>query len=468
MGTSSKKIAAIAALSTIWPTGVLPQQGGTASPGGLQMDFGINSKVTVDDNFELNPSSSGTTTIFDNRLSFGLTSITASQELRLSGSGVLRYAEIPGRTVSGFEDPRFQFNYKIENSNSRLTADARYRRADREFLDPFQVEQEEQILDGTGLFTGGGTLTTRNASVTYETGLNAPLGFRITGSHAEKQYEDLSILNSRLFDTETDSIDATVSAKLSPVTVMRFNAGHKKYRADDSVQTERETVDYSIGITQDLDQVWVLDARLGRTEVDTTDTTGSRTTKGTNGLLKLTRTLANGSIFASYDSTVNQNGTREALRFGRDLQLPSGNLSASLGVTRTPAGNTGSNAAITYSHALASSNFNLSLKRDVSTNNNSEEIVDTRLAVGYDYQIDAISSLNFSVNYGRSASADDLSTVPTVERTTLTASYSRALTQDWDLTGGVTLRRRSDTSAPGDAESNSVFVTLDRTFSFRP
>lgn len=468
MGTSSKKIAAIAALSTIWPSGVLPQQGGTAATGGLQMDFGISSKVTVDDNFKLQPNASGTTTIFDNRLSFGLTSITASQELRLSGSGVLRYANIPGRTASGFEDPRLQFNYKIENSNSRLTADARYRRSDREFLDPFQVEQEEQILDGTGLFAGGGTITTRDAAITYETGLNAPLGFRITGAHAEKRYEDLSILNSRLFNTETDSIDATVSAKLSPVTVMRFNAGLKRYRADDFVQTDRETTDYSIGVTQDINPVWVLDARLGRTEVDTTDTNGNRQTKGTNSLLKLTRTLSNGSAFALYDATVNQNGTRKALRFGRDLQLPRGNLSASLGLTRTPAGNTDGNAAITYSHALAASNFSLSLKRDVSTNNNDEEIVDTRLIVGYAYQIDTISSLNLSVNYGRSGSADDLSTVPTVERTTLTASYSRALTQDWDLTGGVTLRRRSDTSAPGDAKSNSVFLTLDRTFSFRP
>lgn len=468
MGTSSKKIAAIAALSTIWPTSVLPQQGGTAVTGGLQVDLGINSNVTVDDNFELNPNSSGTTTIFDNRLSFGLTSITALQELRLTGSGVLRYAEIPGRSVSGFEDPRLQFNYRIENSNSRLTADARYRRSDREFLDPFQVEQEEQLLDGTGLFTGGGTLTTRNATITYETGLNAPLGFRITGSHDEKQYEDLSVLNSRLFDTETDSVDATVTAKLSPVTVMQFNAGLRRYRAGDLAQTERETVDYSIGVTQDIDPVWVLDARIGRTEVETTDTTGTSQKNGTNGLLKLTRTLTNGSIYGSLDSTVNQNGTRRSLRFGRDLQLPRGNLSASLGLTKTPSGNTGTNAAVSYTYALASSDFSLSLRRDVSTNNVNEEIVDTRLAVGYGYQIDSISSLRVSLNYGRTESADDLSTVPTIDITTLTASYSRALTQDWDLTGGVKLRRRADSSATGTAESNSVFLTLDRTFSFRP
>ena len=91
MGTSRNKIAAIAALSTIWPTIALPQQAVTppqpgvvqpqqgaataqqaqASPrqaaagmtGGLQVDIGINSKLSVDDNFELTPTSNGTTVV---------------------------------------------------------------------------------------------------------------------------------------------------------------------------------------------------------------------------------------------------------------------------------------------------------------------------------------------------------------------------------------------------------------------
>ena len=57
---------------------------------------------------------------------------------------------------------------------------------------------------------------------------------------------------------------------------------------------------------------------------------------------------------------------------------------------------------------------------------------------------------------------------PTVERTTLDAAYSYDLTQDWALTGGVSIRTRSDSTSPGDARSNAVFLGLGRSFSYRP
>ncbi|MDI3338666.1 hypothetical protein QKW60_19825 [Defluviimonas aestuarii] len=474
MGTSRTKIAVIAALTTILPTAALSQQGGAA--GGLQVDIGVNSRLTVDDNFTLRPGSTGTSTIFDNKLTFGLSSTTGTQQFRLNGSGIFRYADIPGRTISGFEDPNLRLRYKIENSNSRLTVSGNYRSVDREFLDPFAVEQEEEAFNATNslinpgapeLDTDGGTRTTRNAAVRYETGLNAPLGFSFGMSHDEQEYSGLVIVNPRLFDTRTDRINATATAKLSPVTTLRFNAGLTRYEADDSVQTERETVDYSVGLTQDINPVLVLDAQIGWTDVDTDTTGGSSNRSGTNGSLKLSKTLSRGSIFAALDSSLNQNGTRTSLRFGRDLQLPNGNLSASLGLTRTPQGNTDYNAAVTYDHTLKSSNITVALKRDVSTNNIDEEILDTRLTVGYGYQIDAVSSLNLSMNYGRTESADALSGIPTRTRATLSAAYSRALTQDWNMTGGVTWRRKTDDTA-GDATSNSVFLSLDRNFSFRP
>lgn len=472
MRTHTSTICVWAALCAAWPllaqAQSIGQQANTGNPGGLQIDLGVSSSLSVDDNFQLSPNSGGTSTILDNTLTFDLSSITPTQDLRLFGSTVLRYADIPGRTMSGFEDPLVRLSYRLQAVDSEFTLSARYRRSDRDFLDPFQVEQEEQLLAGTGLFAGGGTLTVRNASIGYRMGMNAPLGFQITATHDEKSYEDLSILNTRLFDTRTDSVNAVVTARVSPVMVLDFDLGYSEYSADDSVQTERQTLTYGIGAVYDINPVLVLDARLGWTEIDISDTNGNRSRSGATGLLKLTRTLPTGSIFASVDSTVNTTGTRTALRFGRDLQLPRGTLSASLGLTRTPAGNTDWNSAVSYSHNLASSTLSVSLRRDVSTNNLDEEIVDTRLALGYDYQINSISSLNVTLNYGRSESADDLSTVPTVTRTTLRAAYSRNLTRDWAMTAGVQLRDRKDSSATGDARSNAVFMTLGRTFSYRP
>lgn len=467
MGTSRNRLALIAAISTIWPTVALPQQGGAGPLGGLQVDLGINSKVTVDDNFNLQPTSAGTSTIFDNTLTFGLSSVTATQQFSLSGSGILRYAHLPVGTESGFEDPHLRASYKLESANSRLTATGRYRHVDRDFLNPFLVAQEEQLLGD--LFTGGGTLTTRNAAVTYETGINAPIGFIVNATHADKDYSsDAKASNPQLVDTTSDSVDATASLKVSPVTVVRLKAGVTNFEADDSVQTERQTIDYSVGVTRAFDAVWSLDAEIGRTQVDTDTTAGSTDRSGTNSLVALTRTLPNGSIYASLASTVNQNGTRTTLSFGRDLDMPLGTLRANGGITKTPGGSTKYTSRLTFDRTMRTSDIKVTVNRTVTTNDLSEDVLSTRIGVNYGYDIDAVSRLGLSLNYGRTEGADSGSTRPTVTRTNLRATYSRALTQDWGLTGGIDLRRNANSSATGDAESNAVFLSLDRNFSFRP
>ena len=508
MGTSRTTTAAIAALSTLWPGAALPQGSagtsvtgyappgaatgvtagamtGTAATGtapaapaavaaqpvqptrgGLQVDIGLSSTLRLDDNFQLQPGSTGTSTIWDNALTFGLSSVTGLQDFALDGSGVLRYGDIPGRSISGFEDPTLRLRYQLDRANSQLVLTGRYRHVDREFLDPFEIEQEET---NTGAFyAGGGTMTIRNAALAFVTGINDPLTFTLDLAHDEKDYDATALAsNPRLIGNETDSADATLALKLSPVTSLRFNAGHAHYTADDAVQTDRTTTDYSIGLVQDINPVLLLDARIGVTEVETDTTTGTTRRDGVTGAAMLTKTLTNGTAFAGLDSTVNQNGTHTSFRFGRSLQLPLGTLSAALGGTRTPSGNSYVIAALAYDRQLRSSNITVSLDRAVSTNNIDEDVLDTRLTVAYGYEINNNSRLDFAVNWGRSESAG-IGNAPTIERTSLRAAYSHDLTQDWALSGGVLLRHRADSSATGDAQSNSVFLTLDRTFSFRP
>lgn len=500
MGTSRTTIAAIAALSTIWPGTALPQgsagtsAGGYVPPGapagtatgtaatvapgtaaqpaatatgGLQIDLGLSSTLKVDDNFELSPNSTGTSTIWDNALTFGLSSVTGVQDFSLNGSGILRYGDIPGRSLSGFEDPSVRLRYQLTGVNSLLDIAARYRHVDREFLDPFQIEQEEQ--NSAAFYAGGGTVTFRNATLGFVTGINDPLTFTLDLSHDEKDYDAAALAsNARLFGNKTDSVDATVALKVSPVTSLRFNAGVTHYTADDTPQTDRTTTDYSIGVVQDINPVLVLDAQVGITDVETDTITGTTTRDGVSGAATLTQTVANGTVFVGVDATVNQNGTHNSFRFGRSLQLPLGNFSASVGGTHGPSGKTYLIATLAYDRQLKSSNIGVSLNRAVSTNTVDEDVLDTRLSVAYGYEINNNSRLDFTLNWGQSESAG-VGNAPTIERTSLRAAYSYDLTQDWALSGGVLLRHRKDsTPGVGDAHSNSVFVTLDRTFSFRP
>jgi hypothetical protein len=514
VGTSSKKIAVIAALTTLLPTSALPQQQGgvgtvagaqpttattttaatpgmatagaaqtaggglTPSPsglnntGGLQIDFGLSSKLTFDDNFRLSNSSSGTTTIWDNTLDFNLSSITPLSDLSITGSTVLRNASIPGRSVSGFEDPQVRLRYTRDGVNSRFTLDGRYRHADREFLNPFKVEQEEQAL-GT-LLGGGGTVTWKDYGLTYQTGLNAPLGFQLALKRAETDYDTFAtaIDPNTLYDRVTDTANATVTMKVSPVMTVRGSVGLTDFDAQDPVSTSRRTEDYAIGATMDINPVLLLDAQIGFTDI-TTDTIGGRTTRnGATSAFQLTKTLPNGTIFGNFTSTVNQNGTRSILSFGRTLQLPSGTFSGTVGVTHTPGGSDRLSGSVAYNRVMRSSDITITAQRSVTSNGantatgTSTDVLNTRIGVAYNYAINTDSALNLALDWGRAEAADSGFAYNTTERTTLSAGYSRMLTQDWNMTGGLQLRHRSDNG--GTAQSNAVFLTLDRNFSFRP
>ncbi len=497
VGTSSKKIALIAALSTLMPNSALPQQAGGAvatpsttgaattqaaaatpavtaskvptrtlrNTGGLQIDLGVSSSLSFDDNFRLSNSSSGTTTVWDNQLSFGLSNITPTQNLLLTATGVLRYSQIPGRSIRGFEDPNVRLNYTLNSLDSRLTLDARYRHADREFLNPFQVEQEEQALGQ--LIGGGGTVTWTGAGLNYVTGLTAPLGFQLGVRHDEQTYDARAqAVNPLLFDRRTDSANATVTMKVSPVMQLRGSVGITDYDANDVPNTQRQTLDYSVGAVMDINPVLQLNAQVGYTDVTTDTNTGRATRSGATNAIALTQTLPNGTVYGNLASTVNQNGTRTTLTFGRDLKLLTGTFSGQVGVTHTPAGNDRVSGNLAYTRNMNSSDITVTAARAVSTNGASQDILNTRLSVAYNYVISNSSSMNLSLNWGRSEAADNIASFNTTDRTTFRAAYSHALTQDWNLTGGYQLRRRSNTT--GDAQSNSVFLTLDRTFSYRP
>lgn len=470
MGTSRTKTALIAALTLTIPT-IASSQGGagtsatpTAPTGGVQVDLGLRTGLSVDDNFKLTPGGgAGTSTISDTNLSFGLSNITQNQSLSLTAAGVLRFAHIPGRSIAGLEDPSVKFKYALDASNSRLSIDASFRHADREFLDPFQVEREQQL--NLGLSGNGGTVEWRTARLTYETGLNDPIGLRLDLAHSDLNYANVP--GASLFDSKTNSIGVTGTFALSQVTKLSASAKQTAYDAQDVFQTSRDTTDINFGLTTDISASLRLNAQVGYTTIDT-DQLGIGTNRsGLTSSVGLARQLVNGSATVNLASTLNANGDRTTLSFGRTLQLPTGNLSASVGLTQGPAGGIDTVGTVTYDRTLKTSNYTVSLTRAATTNNTNAEIIDTRLAVGYGYQINNDSRFDVTLDWGRQEDGGN-GAVPTVQRTNIRAAYTRALTSDWNLQGGVLLRRLSDSSVVGDAQSNSLFVTLDRSFSFRP
>lgn len=492
MGKHTGKAAFLAAVSIlVWPTIAASQQGGlgvpatgpqyggtaaqptvpspatpsTSSTGpqpGLQIDIGVKTTAKRDDNFALTPGGgAGTTGISDTNLSFGLSSVTQAYTLTVNASGVLRYAHIPGRTLKGLEDPIFDILYIADSANSRLTLTGHYRRVERLFLNPFQVLREDLA---NNLITNGGILRDPSYSLKYETGLNDPLGFVLTAKHAEKNFSQ--VINPRIFDTTTDTATAQANLRFNQVTTGRITAGYTHYTAKDLVLTDRRTIDYAVGITRDLTQTLQLDAQIGHTEVKTDTIGGLARRDGLTGAVTLVQTVANGTVTGSFSATTNQNGQRTTLSFGRNLALPNGSLNAMIGTTKGSVGHQSIIGSLAYSLQLASDTFTVNLDRSVGTNNVNQEILDTTFGLSWGHAIDAVSNVNLGLNW---AESDDVgpTNAPTIRLTDLTATYSRQMTADWTMTGGMTYRTRTETGKL-DAHSTAVFLTLGRNFSFRP
>lgn len=463
MGKSRNTTAIIAALSTAWPSIATPQ---TARTGGLEVDVGVGTSVTVDDNLELDPVSPGTSYISDTTLSFGISSITGSQALNVIGSGVLRFADIPGRSIAGFEDPKIVGSYVITSKNSRFTIDGRYEYVDREFLDPFQVALEDQQAAG-GLNGDGGTLELWNAGILYETGLNAPMKLAFSARNFGRNYYDVPVFNTDLFDATTNALGLTIGYDISPVTLVFANVSQSWYEAEDIPQTDRDTLSYSVGLSQDINQALTLGASIGFTQIDETQFGLPNDQDSNIGSVSLVQQLRNGDVSILLDRSADINGSRTSLTFGRSLTLPRGDLGLTVGLSRGPGGSVDWIGSLDYNRQLKSSSFFVAFIQRATTDNNDNEILDTRLNAGYTYDITSISRVNLTMGLGHSESSGT-GNAPTIDRVNFVAAYSHDLTKDWTIDGGYQFRYLDDSSNTGSATSNSIFVALGRNFSFRP
>jgi hypothetical protein len=102
----------------------------------------------------------------------------------------------------------------------------------------------------------------------------------------------------------------------------------------------------------------------------------------------------------------------------------------------------------------------------VRTSDRSNELRSTQASVGYDYQINSLSSVGISANFAELARSGGPQLNDTT-RSDLRATYRYALTRDWQLSTGYEYRIRDEDDI-GEATSNRIFLTLQRSFSVRP
>jgi hypothetical protein len=184
--------------------------------------------------------------------------------------------------------------------------------------------------------------------------------------------------------------------------------------------------------------------------------------RGLTGSLGLEQALPNGTASVTLASDRDSLGTRQVLSFGRSLALPLGTLAVSAGVSARSGESATLVGSLNYAHALPADRFAVDLSREVTLNADDAEVANTVLGLSYTHQINEISQFGLSLDILATGSAGS-GTVDEATRQTLSATYSRDLTADWRLTAGYELRNL-DKSSTGTADSNSVFLTVSRSF----
>lgn len=439
--------------------GAAPSFAQTANGGILSLTTGLD----VDTNKELDFVSPGTTTTVYERLDYGFRRETGSQLFEFSVGTQLEFdsTEGSGATI-GLNETAVDFLYARTSSNGRLQFDGSYHYGDTSRA--FDTDPTDASLIGAG----DGTLARTETNFLFETGLGDPIGFWFGAGYQTRSYIDSTNISN--VNSVTSNIDLGANFRISSRTEATFEFGHEDYQNEASLRKRVEITDLSFGLSHELRSALTLDADFGYRDRETTILGRSISETGYYGGLEFVQLRPNGSIFGG----IGFDGTRfldeTSVNIGRTLDLPDGSLSASIEFTNIETIGLEIYGDIDYIKETSTGEFLFRLSRDQDTDDRFRDVIYTSFTVGYRHEINDSSRFRLSLDLARSEDKYFDALIPAENRATFTASYSRAMTPEWDLNVGYRHREYARTGGVGlsnrEANSDSVFLTLTRDIEF--
>lgn len=414
----------LAGLGMAW----LPAAAQDGGPG-PRMTFGIDQVFDVNDNLDLDVDSLGNSVQSITGLSFGLVSETEISTLVFGAATGIRILNGPdsNETVElDLDNTDITLGYDRAVANSALTVDGTYTmdQIDEaltlgDFGTGASVPQDLGQLNGTGqrrfwALEGGLTF-----------GLQDRVGYELTAGFNGLDYANTT--DPSLTGNNRANVGAALLLQLSDVDEGRIGLTWGDYNSFDPEIEDSTNLNLDLGVTRELP----------------------------NGTVGIT-------VFSDDYST--DDGSRAGFSLSRALDLPEGALSASIGATRLEGFDPELTGALSWQQNLPNSAFNLGFVRDLQNDADNVPQYVTGMNFGYDRELNPLSQLGLDISY---ALVEDTTSPDQTQTASLSAVYSRDLTEDWALDLGYTYRQREEDNA-GMARSNSVFLGLRRAWELRP
>lgn len=380
--------------------------------GGLRLDFGIEQGFEYGRNIGFAVPAEGSTSRATTGLSFGLFTSTPLDRLELTASGALIVESTPDTdgTEAEIGRPRLAFAYTREVPDALFGIALGYA---RDTVD--RLSEDLSDTDSTG------TQTDYGVGVRFEARRTAPASLFFEADYDVIEYDDT--LDPDLIDRRTTTALVGTNLRFSEVLSGTFSLRFTREDEDGSLATA-DTRTASFDLVRDLPNG---SATLGFTQVDRESSDDQMT-----------------------------------LTIGRTLEFPSGGLSARIGVTRSDSNGADLVGDLSWTRAMPDGEISASLGRSVGYDISADEtIISTEMSFDWLRQVNAISTIGFGLSWTQRDAPSER-----IEVAELSATYSAALTLDWQLDSGVSYRVRED--ADGRAESPELFVSLGRVFSVRP
>ncbi|MGL4236950.1 hypothetical protein [Tabrizicola sp.] len=431
---------------------VLTPLSGFAQDGGLRLVFGIENRLEVTRNADLSVPATGTEVANVTQLTFGLISETALDRLEFSATGaaIIENADGSSGTEVDFGRSALNFAYSREVPAAILEIAAEFRSDDVEAFADDLADTDEV-----------GRRTDYSLSARLEVGRTSSVGFAFGVAFEETDFRDTT--STDLIDTREARGDVAVIFNFSEVATGRLGLRFRQREEDDTANTTTEETVVFAGLDYSVSERLDLGLELGYTDTETEEFGVVDRDRGPDALINLTYDMPVGTASALLRVTTDADeGQRETFELGRIFETPVDAVEARLGITHADATGTDLIGSLRWSRALPDGSIGLDIERRVSFDtDDSEEVTASVFSLSWTKDVNEVSGILLDATYELSDAASER-----IEQVTLGATYTRQLTQDWGLSGGLNYRVRND--GDGRSESPGVFIALSRDFEIRP
>ena len=401
-------------LTCLYPLASFAQE---AEPGGVffTFDVGQTFEGTTDRDLETTAKESGVDSITS--LSFGAVTETRAQRLSFNIGTSMRISD--GEFSTDATTARLA--YTRNSANAVFDVSLSTRREDIEFLrDATDFINEDGVIELPDDFDdliGSGIRSETTLDTSFRWGEIEPIGYSLRASLSTLRYEDAS---AALVDSDSATLGFGVRLNINEVTTGNIELSYTQSQDEGGPVTDTTTLSTSLTFSRPL---------------------GDLTTR-----LSATRDEV-GDVFW-------------AASVERDFALSNGSLRGQVGLVQDENGDARPTGSIAFSYPRPTGQFDLSARHSLSAG---DDRVTTAISASYRQDLSPISGMRVGFDFGQANDPDGSDPLFTGS---LSVSYEVSLTEVWQMNVGARANLRDDDGTR--TNSTSVFLTLERPFSWRP